>query len=81
MALTTNDFILLRMVFNEKLRQAVLSKNEQEVVEILHNSYPEQMGDPVFVHPERIDVDFLYDEFLKEDKEEKINGSNYNWAL
>lgn len=81
MALKTNEFILLKMIFNQDLYNAVLAKDEQKIVSILNSKYSDEMNDKAFVIPEPINIDYLYTQYHIEDEQERKSGSNYKWAL
>ncbi|MNP49101.1 hypothetical protein D3C76_1432680 [compost metagenome] len=78
--LKTNQFILLRMIFDMALYDAVMSKNKSEIEYILNSTYVEEINNRIFVDPEPIDTEYLYAEHIRQVEEEKAIGSNFNWT-
>lgn len=79
--LKTNQFILLKMIFDAELHDAVIAKDKNKIKTILNKNYEEEVSDRMFVDPELIDTEYLYSEYLKLNEEEMTSGSDYKWAL
>ncbi|TVY09929.1 hypothetical protein [Paenibacillus cremeus] len=69
--LKLNEFILLKAVFNEELHNAVLTKDQTKISEIVNTRYQYELN----IELEPIDVNRLYSEHKKQ-----LKNDNFDWA-
>lgn len=71
---TFHNFVLTKAVFNEELSEAILSKNEEEIIQIVESEYAAELNEPELFHIEieKLDVVKLY-----MDHTEQLNDEQY----